>query len=69
VLLTNTLATNLFYVGVTSTQGGCVNEGRIVRCDLGAMPGGTGGDNPGANSAECEPDQPPARFPSRAGEA
>jgi len=42
VLLTNTLATNLVFVGVTSTQGGCVNEGRIVRCDLGAIPGGTG---------------------------
>ncbi len=42
VLLTNTLATNLVFVGVTSTQGGCVNEGRIVRCDLGTMPGGTG---------------------------
>jgi len=42
VMLTNTLATNLVFVGVTSTQGGCVNEGRIVRCDLGAIPGGTG---------------------------
>jgi uncharacterized repeat protein (TIGR01451 family) len=42
VMLTNTLATNLVYVGVTSTQGGCVNEGRIVRCDLGTIPGGTG---------------------------
>jgi len=42
VLLTNTLATNLVFVGVTSTQGGCVNQGRIVRCDLGVMPGGTG---------------------------
>ena len=42
VMLTNTLATNLVYVGVTSTQGGCVNEGRIVRCDLGTIPGGSG---------------------------
>jgi len=42
VMLTNTLATNLVFVGVTTTRGGCVNEGRIVRCDLGTIPGGTG---------------------------
>jgi uncharacterized repeat protein (TIGR01451 family) len=42
VTLTNTLATNLVFVGASSTHGSCVNEGRIVRCNLGALAGGAG---------------------------
>jgi uncharacterized repeat protein (TIGR01451 family) len=42
VTLTNILATNLVFVSVSSSQGTCTNEGRIVRCDLGALPGGSG---------------------------
>jgi len=42
VTLTNTLATNLAFVSVSSTRGSCTNNGRIVHCDLGAIAGGTG---------------------------
>jgi uncharacterized repeat protein (TIGR01451 family) len=42
VTLTNTLATNLVFVSVTTTHGSCANNGRIVHCDLGTIAGGTG---------------------------
>jgi uncharacterized repeat protein (TIGR01451 family) len=42
VTLTNTLATNLVFVSVTTTHGSCANNGRIVQCDLGTIAGGTG---------------------------